>query len=138
MCILGIEIEVVVHQRTKYGGKQTQYREVIGINNNYNFLLPEAVCCCLQTCKFCLMKTCYTVEPPIMHTPTSGQPPTNGQTPCPLPTTACTPYIHNLRRTDTSILRIMDKSHAPNCHCAYIITSNNGQRMCMCQLGFNY
>ena len=73
----------------------------------------------------------YTVEPPIMDTPTSGQPPTNGQTPCPLPTTACTPYIPNLRRTDTSDLQIMDKIHAPNRHCAYIITSNSGQRMSM-------
>ena len=54
-----------------------------------------------------------TVEPPIMDTPTSGQPPTKGQTPCPLPTTACTPYIPNLRRRDTSDLQIMDKSHAP-------------------------
>ena len=41
MCMLGIEIEVVVLQCTKYDGKQTQYREVIGINNNYNF-------CCLR------------------------------------------------------------------------------------------
>ena len=44
---------VIVHQCTKYGGKQTQHREVIGINNNYKFLLAEAVCCCLQICKFC-------------------------------------------------------------------------------------
>ena len=35
----------------------------------------------------------YTVEPPIMDTPKSGQPPYNGQSACPLPTTACTPYI---------------------------------------------
>ena len=31
--------------------------EVIGINNNYRFLLPEAVCCCLQTCNFCFDET---------------------------------------------------------------------------------
>ena len=44
----------MVHQCTKYGGKQTQHREVIGINNNYKFLLSEAVCCCcLQTCSLC-------------------------------------------------------------------------------------
>ena len=30
-----------------------------------------------------------TVEPPIVDTPKSGQPPYNGQTACPLPTTAC-------------------------------------------------
>ena len=23
------------------------------MNNNYKFLLPEAVCCCLKTCIFC-------------------------------------------------------------------------------------
>ena len=31
----------------------------------------------------------YTVEPPIVDTPKSGQPPYNGQTACPLPTTVC-------------------------------------------------
>ena len=31
----------------------------------------------------------YTVEPPIMDTPKTGQPPYNGQTACPLPTTVC-------------------------------------------------
>ena len=45
-----------------------------------------------------------TVEPPIMDTPKSGQPPYNGQTTCPLPTTACTPYISTseIRTTLTS------------------------------------
>ena len=76
-----------------------------------------------------------TVEPPIMDTPTIGQPPTNGQSPCPLPTTACTPYIPDLRQTDTPDLQVTDKSHAPSCHGAYIITS---QRTRMRQLGFNH
>ena len=31
----------------------------------------------------------YTVEPPIVDTLKSGQPPYNGQTACPLPTTVC-------------------------------------------------
>ena len=30
-----------------------QHRKVTDINNNYKFLLPEAVCCYLQTCIFC-------------------------------------------------------------------------------------
>ena len=69
----------------------------------------------------------YTVEPPIMDTPKSGQPPYNGQTPCPLSTTACAPYITNLRITDTSNLRITDKRHAPGGYPPYKITSDNGQ-----------
>ena len=80
----------------------------------------------------------FTVEPPLMDTVTSRQPPTKGQIPCRLPTTACTQFIPNLQRTDTSNLQIMDTSPAPNCHCTYIITSHNGQRTCMRQLGFNY
>ena len=43
---------VILHQCTEFGCKRTQIREVIGINNNYRFLLPEAVCCCLQTYNF--------------------------------------------------------------------------------------
>ena len=30
-----------------------QHEQVIGINNIYKFTLPEAVCCCSQTCNFC-------------------------------------------------------------------------------------
>ena len=38
-------------------GKRTWHKHVIDINNIYNFLLPEAVCCCLQTCNFCFDET---------------------------------------------------------------------------------
>ena len=41
---------------TKYDGKQTQHRKVTHINNNYKFLLPEAVCCRLQTCNVYITK----------------------------------------------------------------------------------
>ena len=41
---------MTVHQCTKFGCKKTQHRQVTRINNNYKFLLPEAVCYCLQTC----------------------------------------------------------------------------------------
>ena len=34
-------------------------------------------------------RTQYVLEPPIVDTPKSGQPPYNGQTVCPLPTTVC-------------------------------------------------
>ena len=47
---------VIVHQCTWFGGNQTHHREVIGINNNYKFLLPEAVCFCLQNCNVYIMK----------------------------------------------------------------------------------
>ena len=38
-------------------GKRTRHMQVININNINNFLLPEAVCCCLQTCNFCFDET---------------------------------------------------------------------------------
>ena len=37
----------------RFCGKRTQHRQVIDINNNYKFLLSEAVCCYLQTCISC-------------------------------------------------------------------------------------
>ena len=48
---------VIIHQCTKFGDKRTQHREVTSINNNYKFLLPEAVCCCLQTCNVYIIKS---------------------------------------------------------------------------------
>ena len=38
----------------RFCGKRTWHKQVIDINN---FLLPEAVCCCLQTCNFCFNET---------------------------------------------------------------------------------
>ena len=51
----------IVHQCTKFGCKRTQHRQVTHINNDYKFLLPEAVCCCLQTCNVYIKKLamCY-------------------------------------------------------------------------------
>ena len=37
-------------QCTKFHFYRTQHEQVIGINNIHKFTLPEAVCCCLQTC----------------------------------------------------------------------------------------
>ena len=45
---------------TRLGRKGTQHRQFMGINNNYEFLLPKAVCCCLQICNFCFDETQYT------------------------------------------------------------------------------
>ena len=50
---------VIVHHCTKFGRKRTQHRSVIGINNNYKFLLPDAVCFCLQIVISVMMKTCH-------------------------------------------------------------------------------
>ena len=44
------------NQFTKFGCKRTQHRQVTRINNNYKFLLPGAVCCCLQTCNVYITK----------------------------------------------------------------------------------
>ena len=52
----------IVHQYTKYGGKQTQHREVIGINNNYKYLLPEAVVVVYKLVNSVLMKTCHSTS----------------------------------------------------------------------------
>ena len=52
----------------------------------------------------------YTVEPPIMDTPRSGQPPYNGQTTCPLPIAALTAYIFT---SEIRTTRTADKRHAP-------------------------
>ena len=53
--------------------------------NNINFRVePSADGMCIHMYMYA-----YTVEPPIVDTPKSGQPPYNGQTVCPLPTTAC-------------------------------------------------
>ena len=45
--------QVLVQKCIRFSGKRTRHRQVIDINNINNFLLPEAVCCCLQTCNFC-------------------------------------------------------------------------------------
>ena len=53
--------------------------------NNINFRVePSADGMCIHMYMYA-----YTVEPPIVVTPKSGQPPYNGQTACPLPTTVC-------------------------------------------------
>ena len=48
-----------IHKCTKFDGKKMQHTigRLLGINNNYEFLLPEDVCCSLQTCFSVLMKT---------------------------------------------------------------------------------
>ena len=47
---------VLVQKCIRFCGKKTQHRQVIDINN-ITTLLPEAVCCCLQTCNFCFDET---------------------------------------------------------------------------------
>ena len=50
-------VQVLVQKCIRFCGKRTWNRQVIDINNIYKFLLPEAVCCCLQTCNFCFDET---------------------------------------------------------------------------------
>ena len=49
--------QVLVQKCIRFCGKRTQHRQVIDINNIYTFLLPQAVCCCLQKCNFCFDET---------------------------------------------------------------------------------
>ena len=49
--------QVLLQKCIRFCGKRTWHRQVVDINNIYNFLLPEAVCCCLQTCNFCFDET---------------------------------------------------------------------------------
>ena len=48
--------QVPVQKCIRFCGKRTRHRQVIDINNIYNFLLPEAVCCCVIPV---LMKPCH-------------------------------------------------------------------------------
>ena len=48
---------VLVQKCVRFCSKRTRHRKVIDMNNVYNFLLPEAVCCCLQTCNLCFDET---------------------------------------------------------------------------------
>ena len=47
---------VIVQKSIWLCGKKTHHRQVTDIKNTYNFLLPEAVCCCLKTL---FMKVCH-------------------------------------------------------------------------------
>ena len=38
------------HQCSKFHCYRIQYKQIISTNNIYKVTLPEAVCCCLQTC----------------------------------------------------------------------------------------
>ena len=41
------------YQCTRFHCLRTNHKQVRGTNTIYKFLLPEAVCCCLQPCNFC-------------------------------------------------------------------------------------
>ena len=52
---------ILVQKCIRFCGKRTRHRQVIDINNIYNFLLSEAVCCCLQICNLCFDETYISV-----------------------------------------------------------------------------
>ena len=52
-----------MYQCTKSHSQKRQHNKVIAINISLQVLMPEAVCCCLQTCKcgFDIMVLCTSV-----------------------------------------------------------------------------
>ena len=46
---------VPVYQCTKSHSQERKPNQVIGINISVHVLMPEAICCCLHTCKSCML-----------------------------------------------------------------------------------
>ena len=56
-CVYCLRLSVVIHTLTKVHKCTKFHKQVIGTNIIYKFIMPEVVCCCLQTCNFVLMNS---------------------------------------------------------------------------------
>ena len=52
-CVYCLRLSVVIHTLTEVHKCTKFHKQVIGTNIIYKFIMPEVVCCCLQTCNFC-------------------------------------------------------------------------------------